>query len=65
MVDKNFVGDAFVSYKDDDDTIKNQYVVIIKKDEFGITFHFKNKPNKDIFLPWNRILKIKTDEVKE
>jgi len=49
----------FLSYIDDDGQVKNQYVIIIKKDNIGIEFSFSKKENNFIFVPWHRILKLK------
>lgn len=60
MVDKDFNSEKdFISYLDDDDSIKNQHVIIIKKTDFGVKFKFNPNEDKTIFIPWHRVLKIK------
>lgn len=49
----------FISYLDDDDTKKDKYVIIIKENEIGIEFKFDEEAEQIIFIPWNRVLKIK------
>jgi len=61
MVEKiKSVGEVeFISYLDDDDTIKNQKVIILKKDISGVTFRFPNNEIDTIFIPISRVLKVK------
>lgn len=60
MVDKNSnIEKDFISYLDDDDSVKNQHVIIIKKTDFGVKFKFNLDEDKTIFIPWHRVLKIK------
>lgn len=62
MVDDKNVDVVFISYLDDDDVTKNQYVIIVNKDDFGVTFSFPDNKKNTIFIPWARILKIKEKE---
>lgn len=59
MVEKKIVEKDFISYLDDDNTTKNQWVIIIKKDEYGVEFKFNSEEIQTIFIPWLRVLKIK------
>jgi len=66
MVDKNFVDQKkFIAYLDDDGTQKNQWVIIISKDDFGIEFKYNLDEDQTIFIPWTRVLKIKGKEMGE
>ncbi|MBD3262950.1 hypothetical protein GF374_01050 [Candidatus Woesearchaeota archaeon] len=59
MVEKTKTGEEdFISYLDDDNKIKNQWVIILKQENSGITFKFNNN-EQQIFIPISRILKIK------
>ena len=55
----------FLSYKDDDDSVKSRWVVVQDETSFGIKFNFDDGGNY-ITIPWTRILKIKevNDEEK-
>jgi hypothetical protein len=58
--EKNSVGEIdFIAYLDDDGSVKNQKIIIIKKDISGVVFRFPNNEQDTIFIPSNRILKIK------
>lgn len=48
----------FIAYKDDDDSVKGKWVVVIEENDFGIKFHFQDG-GQNITIPWTRILKIK------
>ena len=50
---------TFIAYKNDDDRIREDWVVIVEKTISYISFEHNNKL---ITLPWNRILKIKEDK---
>lgn len=54
----------FISYKDDDDSVKSRWVIVINENDFGMEFTFEDSVT-NITIPWNRILKIKTKEVEE
>lgn len=49
---------SFISYLDDDNKKKDQWVIILEKGEFGVKFKFKDTED-NVFLPWYRVLKIK------
>ena len=66
MVDKELVDDKdFISYLDDDNSIKNQHVIIVKKTNSAVEFKFNSDDKKTISLPWHRVLKIKERGDKE
>lgn len=54
----------FLSYKDDDDTVKCRWVVVQDETPFGIKFNFDDGGTY-ITIPWTRILKIKEPENNE
>jgi uncharacterized protein (UPF0248 family) len=66
MVEKTFVDKKiefkkdFISYLDDDGTVKNQYVIIIENSACGVKFKFDSTDTKSIFIPLHRVLKIKS-----
>jgi hypothetical protein len=62
MVDKKNSKKEFISYLDDDGQHKDQWVLITKKNQIGVEFRFNIDETQVIFIPWNRILKIKGEK---
>ena len=59
-----------IIFIDDDGKTKNKNAIITEKDEYGIEMELwdvnKNTPfdSPKFFIPWHRVLKIKSKEVK-
>ena len=52
----------FISYQDDDNKTKNQYIIVVAENENGISFKFNSIDKQIIFIPWHRINKLKRRE---
>lgn len=50
--------EIFLSYIDDDGTIKNKWVLLVSEDEHFLTFRFKDGLD-EISIPFSKINKIK------
>jgi len=48
----------FISYYDDDQSVKNQHIFIIKMDMY-VEFKFALDDDQSIVIPWIRVLKLK------
>ena len=55
----------FISYYDDDNTLKNQYVYIINETINILIFKFELSDEQMIIIPWHRILKVKRRKYNE
>lgn len=49
---------TLIIYLDDDDKVKNKYVIIVEETPHGIELKFPDSKDT-FFLPWARVLKIK------
>lgn len=58
--DEKNIEKNFISYLDDDNEKKDQWVIIINKTDFGVEFKFNSNEEQTIFIPWSRVLKIKS-----
>lgn len=58
MVEKESVEQIFISYLDDDETKKDQWVILVSKDSYCVNFRFKDSIDV-ISIPWARVFKIK------
>jgi len=52
----------FISYLDDKDNKREDWVDIISEDQNTVTFKYRDDV---ITIPWHRVLKVKKKEIKE